>query len=194
MNAHNCAINSSSTKSSLDQDLQLQTSITYLGDNVAIKLFLNDDYSKTSAMQTQKNAQSQTLVDCGIYDILEAVMHQTNLTTTFLLIVQCVLHNAGHHECSPLHEHACLDQGYSQCYCTGDTPVGGVVHNIHALLSSNSLHIYAHLFRAPLPCPSLSPSLGVFPLFPMVHLTLRCLLYFPHHFSQFFSTHKLFAL
>ena len=53
------------------------------------------------------------------------------------------------------------------------------------VLSSNLLRIYAHLFRAPLPCPSLSPSLGVFSLFPMDHLTVRCLLYFPRHFSHF---------
>ena len=53
------------------------------------------------------------------------------------------------------------------------------------LLSSNLLRIYAHLFRAPLPCPSLSPSLGVFSLSTTDHLTVRCLLYFPRHFSHF---------
>ena len=102
-------IGASAGESGLDQDLQLRASVTYLGANVAIKLFLDDDYPKTSAMQTQTNAQSQTLVDRGIYDVLEAVMHQNNLAATSILIVQCILHNAGHHEHSPLHECACLD-------------------------------------------------------------------------------------
>ena len=53
------------------------------------------------------------------------------------------------------------------------------------LLSSNLLRIYAHLFRAPLPCPSPSPSLGVFSLSTTDRLTVRCLLYFPRHFSHF---------
>ena len=102
-------IRASADESSLDQDLQLQTSVTYLGANVAIELLLDDDYPKTSAMQTQKHVQSQTLVDCGIYDVLEAVMHQNNLAATSILIVQCILCNAGHHEHSPLHERARLD-------------------------------------------------------------------------------------
>ena len=102
-------IGASAGESGLDQDLQLRASVTYLGANVAIELFLDDDYPKTSAMQTQTNAQSQTLVDRGIYDVLEAVMHQNNSAATFLLIVQRVLRNAGHHERSPLRERARLD-------------------------------------------------------------------------------------
>lgn len=47
------------------------------------------------------------------------------------------------------------------------------------MLSSNLLRIHAHLFGAPLPCPSPCPSLGVFSLCPVVHFTVHTLQYFP---------------
>ena len=54
-----------------------------------------------------------------------------------------------------------------------------------ALLRSNLLRISAHLFGAPLPCPSPCSLPGVFSLCPMDHLTVRTLWYFSRYFSHF---------
>ena len=53
------------------------------------------------------------------------------------------------------------------------------------MLSSNLLRISAHLFGAPLPCPSPCALPGVFSLCPMDHLTVRTLWYFSRYFSHF---------